>query len=244
MRPILEYGAARWVPYREGQICALDRVQKKAAKFAYRMTESNWETLSQRRKISRICALFKAYSGERAWKAIGDRLQRPNYLSRIDHEWKIRNRRQKRTDIGKYSFVNRTIRLWNRLPAEILGTLRCKPSAFRKRVRRVVNMVNWVGCKRSRKCSELKWGVVQWTGVKSGCTMKGIYGWWSELKWSEVKCSEVKWSESPVKNLYFGGFILFCSVCMCVCVCVCVCVCMSGFCNVCVCEGFVMCGCF
>jgi len=33
-------------------------------------------------------------------------------------------------------------------------------------------------------------------------------------------------------NLYCGGFILFCSVCM------------SGFCNVCVCEGFVMCGCF
>jgi hypothetical protein len=25
-------------------------------------------------------------------------------------------------DIGKYSFVNRTNRLWNRLPAEILGT--------------------------------------------------------------------------------------------------------------------------
>ena len=102
---------------------------------------SNWETLSKRRKISRICALFKAYSGERAWKAIGDRLQRPNYLSRVDHERKIRNRRQ-RTDIGKYSFVNRTIRLWNRLPAEILGTLPCKPNAFRKRVRKVINVVN------------------------------------------------------------------------------------------------------
>ena len=31
--PILEYGAACWDPYREGQISALDRVQKKAAKF-------------------------------------------------------------------------------------------------------------------------------------------------------------------------------------------------------------------
>jgi hypothetical protein len=41
-------------------------------------------------------------------------------------------------------------------------------------------------------------------------------------------------------NLYSGGFILFCSVC--VCVCVCACVCMSGFCNVCVCESCVMCG--
>ena len=107
-----------------GFIHVLDRVQKKAAKFAHHMNESNWETLSQHRKISRICALFKVYSGEWAWKAIGDRLQQPNYLSRVDHEWKIRNRRQS-TDIRKYSFVNRTIRLWNRLPAEILGTLPC-----------------------------------------------------------------------------------------------------------------------
>ena len=43
---------------------------------------------------------------------------------------------------GKFSFVNRTIRLWNRLPAEILGTLPCKTSAFRKRVRKVINVVN------------------------------------------------------------------------------------------------------
>jgi len=71
--------------------------------------------------VSRVCGLFKAYSGERAWRAIVDRLQRPNYLSRVDHIRKIRNRKQ-RTDIGKYSFVNRTIRLWNRLPAEILVT--------------------------------------------------------------------------------------------------------------------------
>jgi hypothetical protein len=64
-----------------------------------------------------------------------------DYNSRVDHERKIRNRRQ-RTDIGKYSFVNRTIRLWNRLPAEILGTLLCKPNAFRKKVRKVINVVN------------------------------------------------------------------------------------------------------
>jgi len=41
-------------------------------------------------------------------------------------------------DIGKYSFVNRTIQLWNRLPAEILGTLPCEPNAFRKRVWKVI----------------------------------------------------------------------------------------------------------
>jgi hypothetical protein len=71
------------------QIGVLDRVQKKAAKFAHHTMSQNWEILSSRRKLSRICALFKAYSGERAWKAIGDRLQRPHYLSRVDHEGKL-----------------------------------------------------------------------------------------------------------------------------------------------------------
>jgi len=51
-------------------------------------------------------------------------------------------------DVGKYSFVNRTILLWNQLPAEILGTLPCKPSAFRKRVRKVINVVS----KRKLEC--------------------------------------------------------------------------------------------
>ena len=127
VRPILECGAVCWDPHREGQITALDRVQKRATKFAHHTNSSNQETLESRRKLSRIWAVFKAYSGERAWKAIGDRLQRPRYLSRVDHEQKIRSRRQ-RTGIGKYSFVNRIIQDWNQLPAEMLGTLPCKPN--------------------------------------------------------------------------------------------------------------------
>jgi hypothetical protein len=77
VRPILEFGAACWDPYRKGQVNALDRVQNMAAKFAHHRNDSNWETLTQLREIARICALFKAYTGERAWKAIGNRLQRP-----------------------------------------------------------------------------------------------------------------------------------------------------------------------
>jgi hypothetical protein len=42
-------------------------------------------------------------------------------------------------DIGKYFFVNRTIQLWNQLPADVLGTLSCKSGNFRKRVRKVIN---------------------------------------------------------------------------------------------------------
>jgi len=51
VRPILEYGAACWDPYREGQTIALDRMQKKAAKFAHHKIRSNWETLASRRKL-------------------------------------------------------------------------------------------------------------------------------------------------------------------------------------------------
>jgi len=138
---VLGSRATCWDPYREGQISALDRVQKKAAKFAHYTNSLNWGTLVSRRKLSRICALFKAYSGEPAWKHIGDRLQRPHYLSRVGHERKIRSRRH-RTDIGKYSFVNWTIQHWNQLPAEVLGILPRKPITFKKRVRKVIIELN------------------------------------------------------------------------------------------------------
>jgi hypothetical protein len=94
--------------------------------------------LTERRKLARLCAPFKAYTGEWAWKAVGDRLQTPCYLSRGDHGKKIRNRKQ-RTEIGKYSFVHRTLQLWNELPEDALGILSCKPNSFRKRVRKVIN---------------------------------------------------------------------------------------------------------
>ena len=85
VRPILAYGAACCDPYREYQISALDRVQNKAAKFAHHSGGSDWESLMQHRKIAHMCALYKAYTGERVWKAIADRLQAPSYLSRVDH---------------------------------------------------------------------------------------------------------------------------------------------------------------
>jgi hypothetical protein len=59
----------------------------------------------------------------------------PYSLSRFDHVRKIRNRKQ-RTDIGKYSFVNRIMQNWNQLPAEALGAFPCKPKILRKRFRK------------------------------------------------------------------------------------------------------------
>ena len=90
-----------------------------------------------RHLIAQICALFKVYTRRWAWKAIGDRLLKPGYLSRDDHNRKIMARKQ-RTDVGKYSFVNRTIKSWNQLLASLLASFHCKLNTFRKRDKNVV----------------------------------------------------------------------------------------------------------
>jgi hypothetical protein len=66
VRPILEYWAACWDPYRECQISALDRVQNKAAKFVHQLGGSYWESYVQRRKLAGMCTLYKVYTSERA----------------------------------------------------------------------------------------------------------------------------------------------------------------------------------
>ena len=108
----------------------------KLLNFAHHSGGSYWESLVQCRKIACMYALYKACTGERAWKAIGDRLQAPSYLSRVNHYWKIRARKQ-RTGIGKYCFMNRSITDWNQLPEGAIGTSHIKKHIFKTRVRKV-----------------------------------------------------------------------------------------------------------
>ena len=82
------------------------QVLNTSVSFTNHTKDSHWETLAQRRMITHFCKLFKAYSGE------CDRLRRPYYLSRAIMFGKLRDRMQ-RTDIRKYSFVNKTIKNWN-----------------------------------------------------------------------------------------------------------------------------------
>ena len=110
-------------------------MQNRATKFAHNTNETDWETLAQRRMMARICAVFKGYTGRRAWKAIGDRLLKPCCLSRDNNNGKIWTRKQ-RTDVGKYSFVNRTVKSWNKLSAVLLAPFPCSLSTFRRGLRR------------------------------------------------------------------------------------------------------------
>jgi len=45
--PVLEYRVVCWDRYREGQVSALNWVQKRVAKFAYDINELGWKTLAQ-----------------------------------------------------------------------------------------------------------------------------------------------------------------------------------------------------
>jgi hypothetical protein len=65
------------------------------------------------------------------------RLLEPLHLSRDDHHCKIRAR-TKRSDVRKFSFVNRTIADWNKLPEEIFVFPPAKVHAFSKRVNKAV----------------------------------------------------------------------------------------------------------
>jgi hypothetical protein len=87
--------------------------------------------------LAHNCVLFKAYPGELARKSIGDRSERPCYLSRNNLDLKIRARKQ-RTDMGKYCSVNKTIKLWNQLPKEALATFPCQSHIFRRKFKKLI----------------------------------------------------------------------------------------------------------
>jgi hypothetical protein len=50
-----------------------------------------------------------------------------------------RNKRseKERTDVGKYSFVNWTVKSWNQLPASLLPSFPCELNRFRKSVKNI-----------------------------------------------------------------------------------------------------------
>ena len=101
----------------------------------------------------------------------------------------LKGNMSQRTDIGKYSFVNRTIKLWNQLPAEALATFHCTSHIFRKRVRKAI-------------ISHEKWRVF-WSVVTKRPKVQG------REKWG-VKCSELQWSEVLIfdKCVYCYWFLV------------------------------------
>jgi hypothetical protein len=94
------------------------------------------DTEVAKKVITNMCSVQSVLWGLRV-EAYRCQTKSPHYLSRVDHERKIRSRKQ-RTDIGKYAFLNRTIQIWNQLPAEVFENLPCKQNIFKRRVGKAI----------------------------------------------------------------------------------------------------------
>jgi hypothetical protein len=131
VRSVLEYGCVVWDPHQVNHINALERVQRAAARFvtnsySWRISVTDllqrlgWNSLAERRKTQRITSFYNVYTGTGGWEEMSSRLLRPTYFSRHDHPFKTRTRFA-RKGISFNSFISKTARDWNSLPATLFN---------------------------------------------------------------------------------------------------------------------------
>ena len=132
VRPILEYSATVWDPCTANEIEALEKIQRRAARWVSNrhhqtscvdsiLESMNWPSLQQRRKKGRLEMFYKLHSGlvtidsEYLPKPSGNRLssRKNNDLSYDIPTCSTRYR--------KMSFFPRTIPEWNKLPQAVVA---------------------------------------------------------------------------------------------------------------------------
>ena len=125
VRPKLEYGCSVWDPHRKYQIDALERVQKRAARFVtsnYRliegsthtnMTQLGWPPLAERRARIKLSLFFKATNN--IIHIPTDTLT-PTIITKTRNSGPGFIVPHSSVNSHLYSFFPNTIRLWNALP--------------------------------------------------------------------------------------------------------------------------------
>lgn len=130
VRPILEYACTAWDPATKLNIDALERIQKRAARFVtgdYDFTRRSseivsslgWPLLSSRRKYIRLC-LFYNLINDKTGIDKNKYIRPPTYISsRRDHPLKVCEY-MCRTSTYANTFFPKTIHEWNSLPKNIV----------------------------------------------------------------------------------------------------------------------------
>jgi hypothetical protein len=153
-----------WDPYRIGEVKDVERIQRIAARRvtgkvrrwrwefnergeAVRILESptemikelGWQTMEERRKVDRLCNFFRAMEGEGGWGELYRTIERSEsrYEGRRNHGRKV-TLNGARSDVGKFSFLNRTGRDWNGLNCSVFEGGEQRVRQFRKKIREVV----------------------------------------------------------------------------------------------------------
>jgi len=130
IRPLLEYSCAAWDPYLKGDIQALEKIQRRGARFVLNqhkrdytsistaIKDLNWPELSERRRQQRLTMMFKVMNGMVAIPA-NVYVKRSTSRTRSTNSARLDQLRA-HTDIYQYSFFPRTIVDWNSLNDNIV----------------------------------------------------------------------------------------------------------------------------
>ena len=139
VRSVLEYGAAVWDPHLAQDINSLEKIQRKAARFAkgdYRTRSSvsamlkdlKWDELKHRRRDLRLALMFKIVKGHVGVTPDHIGLVAADKRTRANHRHKFRALGSSST-AKRQSFAVRTIGEWNKLPASAVE--QDTPAAFK-----------------------------------------------------------------------------------------------------------------
>ncbi len=127
VRPHLEYCIQAWRPHLVKDIDILEKVQRRATRmirectgktYDERLTMVGLTTLECRRVRADLLEVFKILKG---YEGVEEKLFFSRHISNTrGHSMKLYKDRVNR-DVLKYSFANRVIEQWNRLPEEVIS---------------------------------------------------------------------------------------------------------------------------
>ena len=129
VRPHLEYASVVWSPWQTYLEDAIEKVQRRAARYVcnkHGMTSVtnlikllNWDTLKVRRIKSSLCMMYKIHYGLVKFPLY--QYVSPSTIThtRRSHQYKILSLSALKNSFH-YSFLPRTIPLWNNLPSHLI----------------------------------------------------------------------------------------------------------------------------
>ena len=141
--PLVEYAATVWDPSTQKPIAKLEGIQRRGARFVLNryhngssvrllLERLEWPSLEQRRKTARVAMLYKIKNGLVQTFRPRAQLTPLPPRERRGHDQQL-TLIPRRTQYRQSSFLPRTPRDWNSLPAEIVVPC-CTPDTFVARV--------------------------------------------------------------------------------------------------------------
>lgn len=142
VRPSLEYCASVWDPGTTKNKTCIENVQKRSARMVkndYRQQSSitsmlkdlKWNTLEERRKTARLVFMFKIIKKLVAVPMNNMDLELSTTKARKKHEFILKTL-QSSTEVYKQSFIVKTIKDWNNLTQQAVGSI--TTDAFKKAI--------------------------------------------------------------------------------------------------------------